>query len=150
MIFSLLMTVMKKDYFLFSLYKKSFFFLCLCEALFKIIVIYIWLWIPYFFIWDILKGFSVFPKIWVSYSWSIFPFSSISLLYMHRHTNPARSEFCNFALAEHLTTNGFIVVEQKSWYLAVQICRTMAFYFWFVQSWANYSCQGICKSSTGL
>lgn len=146
------MTVMNEDYFLFSLYKKTSFLSCLCEALFKIIFIHILLRMSYFiFIGCILKGFSVFPVIsWVSCSWSIFPFSSVSLLYMHWHPNPARSEFCNFALAEHLSTNGFIVVELKSWHLAVRPCRTRTSYFWFVQSWANCSCQGICKSSAGL
>lgn len=117
------------------------------EALFKTIFITILLWMSYFiFIGCILKGFSVFPIIfWVSYSWSIFPFSSVSLFYMHWHPNPASSEFCNFAFAEHLSTNGFIVVALGSWHLAVQTCRTRTSYFWFAQSWAIFPAKGYVR-----
>lgn len=40
--------------------------------------------------------------------------------------NLARSEFCGFALAERLSTNGSIVVAVRSWHLAVQTCRIMS------------------------
>lgn len=141
------MTVVNKDYFLFSHYKNPHYFPVYVKLYLKLFLFTSYCECHTLFSLDVFwKVFWVFPIIsWVSYSWSIFTFSSVSLLYMHWHLNPARSESCNFALAEHLSTNDFIVVELKSWHIAVQTCRTRTSYLWFVQTDQIASVEGYVR-----